>query len=122
MIRNYQYFFKKLNFKSIKFDHNVFVFKKKKFIAIYVNDLLIINVDMTYINVIKIKLKERFQMIDLKSTQYYLNIEIIRIDDFIILRQIMYLKKILKRFVRCRAKSKLIITRELQSVELNTKI
>ena len=82
-----KFFLKELNFESIEFDHNVFVFKNKiKFIAIYVNDLLIINVDMTYINVIKIKLKERFQMINLKSTQHYLDIEIIRIDNFITLR------------------------------------
>ena len=37
-------------------------------------------------------------MIDLESTQHYLDIEIIRIDDFITLRQITYLRKILERF------------------------
>ena len=62
------------------------------------NNLLIINVNITYIDVIKIKLKKRFQIINLKSIQYYLNIEIIRIDNFITLRQITYLKKVLKRF------------------------
>ena len=37
-------------------------------------------------------------MIDLKFAQYYLNIEIIRNDDIILLRQTIYLRKILKRF------------------------
>ena len=92
-------FLKELSFESIEFDHSVFVSKDKKiFIAIYVDDFLIISVDMAYINVIKIKLRERFQMIDLESAQHYLDIEIIRTDDFITLRQTTYLRKVLERF------------------------
>ena len=92
-------FLKELSFESIEFDHSVFVSKNKKiFIAVYVDDLLIISVDMAYINVIKIKLRERFQMIDLESAQHYLDIEIIRTDDFITLRQTTYLRKVLERF------------------------
>ena len=53
---------------------------------------------MNYINEIKSKLNDRFKMHDLKSIQYYLNIEIVRDDDIILFRQINYLKKMLKRF------------------------
>ena len=37
-------------------------------------------------------------MIDFEFVQHYLNIEMIKKNDFILLRQITYLKKILKRF------------------------
>ena len=43
-------------------------------------------------------MSQRFQMINLKSTQHYLRIKVIRNDDSILLRQRTYLTKILKRF------------------------
>ena len=92
-------FLKSLNFKFINFDNSVFVNKNKKtYIIVYVNDLLIVNENINYINEIKSKLSDRFKMHDLKSVQHYLNIEIVRDDDFILFRQINYLKKMLKRF------------------------
>ena len=90
---------KKLDFDIIEFDHSVFVSKNKKYyIAVYVNDLLLFDFDIKYINFIKIRLNQRFEMIDFDFAQHYLNIEIIRENDFILLRQTTYLKKILKRF------------------------
>ena len=90
---------KKLDFDTIEFDHNVFVSKDKKYyIAVYVNDLLLFDFDIKYINSIKTRLNQRFEMIDLDFAQHYLSIEIVREDDFILLRQTTYLKKILKRF------------------------
>ena len=62
------------------------------------NDLLLFDLDIKYINHIKIRLNQRFEMIDLDFAQHYLNIEMIRKDDSIFLRQTTYLKKILKRF------------------------
>ena len=62
------------------------------------NDLLIVDEDMNYINEIKSKLSDRFKMHDLKSVQHYLGIEIVRDDDSILFRQINYLKKMLERF------------------------
>ena len=93
-------FLKSLRFELIEFDHFVFVSKNKKtYIVVYVDDLLIVSDDMIYINEIKAKLTERFKMIDLESAQQYLSIEIIREEKkSILLRQITYLKKILKRF------------------------
>ena len=47
-------FFKLLNFKFINFDNNMFVNKNKKiYIAIYMNNLFIVNENMNYINEIK---------------------------------------------------------------------
>ena len=92
-------FFKSLNFELINFDNNVFVNKNKKiYIAVYVNDFLIVDKNMNYINEIKSKLSDRFKMHDLKSVQHYLSIEIVRDGDSILLRQINYLKKMLERF------------------------
>ena len=113
VIRN---FLKFLKFESINENVNVFVFKNKKiYIAIYVNDFFIIEFNMNFINNLKKQLDQRFKMIDLKSTQYYLNIEVIRKNDNIFLRQIIYLTKVLKRFnmINCKIvassmKSKLI--------------
>ena len=93
------FYLKKLDFDIIEFDHNVFVSKNKKYyIVVYVNDLLLFDFDIKYINFIEIRLNQRFEMIDLDFAQHYLNIEIIKEDDFILLRQTTYLKKILKRF------------------------
>ena len=89
----------KFDFDIIEFDHNVFVSKNKKYyIVVYVKDLFLFDFDIKYINFIKIRLNQRFEMIDFDFAQHYLNIEIIRKDDFISLRQTTYLKKILKRF------------------------
>ena len=99
-------FLKSLNFKLINSDNNVFVSKDKKiYIVVYVNDLLIVDEDMNYINEIKSKLSGRFKMYDLKSVQHYLNIEIVRDDNSILFRQINYLKKMLKRFETKNCKS-----------------
>ena len=92
-------FLKSLNFEFIDFDNSVFVSKNKKtYIIVYMNDLLIVNENMNYINEIKSKLSDRFKMHDLRSAQHYLSIEIIRDDDSILFHQINYLKKMLERF------------------------
>ena len=77
----------------------MFVNKNKKiYIVVYVNDLLIVNENINYINEIKSKLNDRFKMHDLRSAQHYLNIEIVCDDNIILFYQIIYLKKMLKRF------------------------
>jgi hypothetical protein len=48
------------------------------FIAVYINDLLIIEADMSCINKIKAELKSTFKMTDLDSTLHYLNMKIRR--------------------------------------------
>ena len=88
-----------MSFELINFDNSMFVNKNKKiYIVVYMNDLLIVDEDMNYINEIKSKLSGRFKMHDLKSVQHYLSIEIVRDGDSILFRQTSYLKKMLERF------------------------
>ena len=92
-------YLKKLDFNTTESDHSVFVSKDKKYyIAVYVNDLLLFDLDIKYINHIKARLNQRFEMTDLDPAQHYLSIEVVREDDSILLRQTTYLKKILERF------------------------
>ena len=80
-------FIKSLRFKLINSDNSVFVSKNKKiYIVVYVNDLLIIDENMNYINEMKNKLNNRFKMHDLRSIQHYLSIEIVRDDNSILFR------------------------------------
>ena len=114
IIRN---FLKFLKFELTNEDANVFVFKNKKiYIAIYVNDFFIIEFNMNFINNLKKQFDQRFKMIDLKSVQYYLNIEVIRENDNILLRQIIYLTKMLKRFNMINCK---IVTSSMKSKLIN---
>ena len=88
-----------MNFEFINSDNSVFVSKDKKiYIVMYINDLLIVDENMKYINEIKSNLSNRFKMHDLRSAQLYLSIEIVRDDDSVLFRQMIYLKKMLKCF------------------------
>ncbi len=72
-------FLNKLNFHEIKSDKSLFVSEDKKmFIVIYVDDLLIIEADMSRIDKIKTELKSTFKMTDLDSTSHYLDMKIRR--------------------------------------------
>ena len=53
---------------------------------------------MKFIDFMKQKFDKRFKMIDLNFAQYYFDIEIVRNDDSILFRQIIYFRKILKKF------------------------
>ena len=52
----------------------------------YINNYLIVDKNINYINEIKNKLSNRFKMHDLKSIQYYLSIEIVYNDNNILFR------------------------------------
>ena len=53
---------------------------------------------MKFIDFVKKKFDKKFKMIDLNFAQHYFDIEIVRNDDSILLRQIIYFRKILERF------------------------
>ena len=92
-------FLKKLDFVIFDANHSVFISKNDKtYVIVYVDDLLIISDFMKFIDFMKQKLDKRFKMTDLNSAQHYLDIEIVRNDDSILLRQIIYLRKVLKKF------------------------
>ena len=81
------FYLKKFDFNIIEFDHSIFVSKNKKYyIVVYVIDLLLFDLDIKYINHIKTRLNQRFEMIDLDFAQHYLSIEMIRKDNSIFLR------------------------------------
>ncbi len=76
MIRS---FLNKLGFHETESDKSLFVSEDKKmFIAVYIDDLLIIEADMSRIDKVKAELKSTFKMADLGPASYYLGMEIRR--------------------------------------------
>ena len=90
---------KKFDFVIFETNHNVFISKNDKiYVIVYVDDLLIVNDNINFIDFIKKKFDERFKIIDLNFAQHYFDIEIVRNDDSILLRQIIYFRKFFERF------------------------
>jgi hypothetical protein len=74
-----QSFLNKLEFHEIKSDKSLFVSEDKQmFIAVYIDDLLIIESDMNHIDKIKAELKSTFKMTDLNLMSHYLDMKIQR--------------------------------------------
>ncbi len=88
-----------MGFKCTKADHGVFV-SEDIFIAIYMDDLLMMSKDILKFDDLQRELKVRFCMTDLGEVFHYLGIEvdINREKSEITLRHATYLKKILQRF------------------------
>ncbi len=98
MIRS---FLNKLGFHEIESDKSLFVSEDKKmFIAIYVDDLLIIEADMSRIDKVKAELKSTFKMTDLGSASHYLGMKIRRDRRrrTLTLLQTTYLETVLGKF------------------------
>jgi hypothetical protein len=66
----------------------------------YVNDLLLFNLNLNHLQNIQNQLKQRFKMTNLRQLSHYLDMKIIiHLDrDQLMLTQSIYLKKILKQF------------------------
>ena len=90
-------FFKEYDFFFLNVDQSVF-FNDKIIIAIYVNDLFIVEFNKKFIQQVKQALSERFQMTNMNFLVYYLNMSVTRNRQQRILcfNQKIYLKKILK--------------------------
>ncbi len=98
MIRS---FLNKLGFHEIESDKSLFVSEDKKmFIVIYIDDLLIIEADMSRIDKVKAELKSTFKMTDLGSTSHYLGMKIRRDRGrrTLTLLQTTYLETVLEKF------------------------
>ena len=99
------------NFVRLKFDYFVFINKKIKFIiSIYVNDLLIIDFKKSFqIAKFKTIFNRRFEMTDLKSCHYYVNMFIIRnrFNKFLHMSQKFHVDKMFIRFniIECKSVS-----------------
>lgn len=85
-------------FTILDADISVFV-KGETFIAIYVDDLLIVRLYISEINSIKKHLSNRFQISDLSLYYYYLGIKIRRnrLSRTIYLSQYDYIEQFLKK-------------------------
>ena len=68
------------------------------YIIVYVNNLLILNFDFDFMNKIKKKFNNWFNITNLNLTKLYLKIKIIRKENLLFFRQNAYLKKVLKKF------------------------
>jgi hypothetical protein len=88
-----------LEFKRSSFDHSVFI-KDEIFLIMYVNDLLLFDLNLNDLRNIQNQLKKRFKMTDLRQLSHYLEMKIIISLDQnqLVLIQSIYLKKILKQF------------------------
>ncbi|KAK9769258.1 putative Integrase catalytic domain-containing protein [Seiridium cardinale] len=92
-------FLKTLGFENLDADVGVFA-RGNCYIAVYVDDLLIVGPTITEINDIKDALKTKFQMSDLGEVSYYLGMSVRRnrATRTIYLSQRAYLEKILRDF------------------------
>ena len=92
----------KLNFKHYDL-HDAILFIKKVgkivvFLVVYVDDLLMIGKNESYIASIKKELGEFFEMTDLGYVHYYLGIEVTQHPKSIFLSQKKYIRDLLNRF------------------------
>jgi hypothetical protein len=89
-----------LGFKPLTSDNCIFFDSKGNYIAVFVDDLLIIGPSLIEINNIKAKLSKRFHMSDLGPCKYYLGMEVIRDrpNRTLKLSQQGYIEKVLREF------------------------
>ena len=124
----YQHFskyIKKLELILIESNESVFMnVKKSIIIALYVNNILIIDLNKIGIQRIKKALNNKFHMFDLRSYVYYLDIIVKRnrVVDILRLGQAVYVTRFLKHFNYWSLNSvstPLKISRKLQSAKEN---
>ena len=62
------------------------------------DDFQLFGADLSYLKKLKQQFSNRFKMKDLGPSTYYLGMEFIRTKDTLTLKQIKFIKKVLKRF------------------------
>ncbi len=90
-----------MRFKRLNSNHAVFIDSRTNiFLVMYVNDLLLFDLNLNDLQNIKNQLKQRFKMTNLRQLSHYLGMKIIINSDRdqLVLTQSIYLKKILKQF------------------------
>jgi hypothetical protein len=88
-----------LEFKQSNSNHAVFI-KNEIFLIMYVDDLLLFDLNLNDLQNIQNQLKQRFKMTNLRQLSHYLDMKIIINSDRdqLMLTQSIYLKKILNQF------------------------
>ena len=71
-------YLKTFGFEPLTADNCIFYDSKGTYIAVFVNDLLIVGPSKANISKIKVKLSERFHITDLGPCKYYLGMEVTR--------------------------------------------
>jgi len=93
-------YLKTLGFEPLTADNCIFHDSKGTYIAVFVDDLLMVGPSKANISMIKAKLSERFHMTDLGPCKYYLGMEVTRDrqNRTLKLSQRSYLEKVLRDF------------------------
>jgi len=87
-----------INYQREEINHSMFIHNNNIIIAIYVNDLLILESNIFDIEALKLQFAERFQMKDLDSIKWYLEMHITRdkAEWTLWINQSIYIKRVIK--------------------------
>jgi len=87
-----------INYQRIEIDHSMFIHDNNIIIAIYVNDLLILELNIFDINILKLQFAECFQMKDLDSIEWYLKMHIThnKAERTLWINQSIYIKRVIE--------------------------
>jgi len=87
-----------IDYQRVEIDHSMFTHQNDIIIAIYVNDLLILESNIFNIKALKLQFTKRFQMKDLDSIKWYLETHIThdRIERTLWINQSTYIKRVIK--------------------------
>ncbi len=87
-----------IDYQRIEIDHSMFIYDNDIIIAIYVNDLLILESNIFDIKALKLQFAERFQMKDLDSIEWYLKMHITRdkAEWTFWINQSIYIKRVIE--------------------------
>ncbi len=87
-----------IDYQRVEIDHSMFTHQNDIIIAIYVNDLLILESNIFNIKALKLQFAKRFQMKDLDSIEWYLEMQITRdrIERTLWINQSIYIKQVIE--------------------------
>ena len=87
-----------IDYQRVEIDHSVFIHDNGIIIAIYVDDLLILGPNISDIEALKLQFAERFQMKDLGSIGWYLEMHITRdrAERTLWINQSIYIKRVIE--------------------------
>lgn len=102
---------KELRFFSSNYDQALHLNFNNTYVAVYVDDLLIVGPDLDLINRLKIDLASRFKMTNLGSISHYLGMEIMRINNTITVTQTVAIDQLLAvhQMFNCNNATKLMV-------------
>jgi len=87
-----------IDYQRVEIDHSMFIHDNDIIIAIYVDDLLILESNIFNIEALKLQFAERFQMKDLDSIEWYLEMHIThdKAEWTLWINQSIYIKRVIE--------------------------